>query len=157
MTRPDVLEHATDQPGGGSLRDLRLNTPVELLREGRVAADVSAFDHRSPGFKRLPVKCDRLIDRPDAVTDVDACVPEEMEDGLRGFSRRFQEIPRVAQDHDIDVGVGTQLSPPVSPQREYCYRVHHPRREAIARGPDCLIRHRCEVPACEEPTRTTPM
>jgi len=39
------------------------------------------------------VKSDRLIDRPDAVSDVDARVPEEMEDGLRGVSRRFQKIP----------------------------------------------------------------
>jgi len=65
------------------------------------------------------VKPDRFFNRPDAVPHVDARIPEKMEHRACGGPRLFQEAPRLAQHHDVDVGVRAELTPPVSAEREY--------------------------------------
>lgn len=124
---PEVDRAPVFEPRSAALGDLPgdiiRRPPVEHIashdfEKGRVqvgsAGDQARFEERGADLDVLPGEVHALLHGPHAVPDVEARVPEEIEE-----LRRPLPVGLVAaEEHDVDVGMGVQLSPAVPADRD---------------------------------------
>src|SRR5215813_3729401 len=95
-------------------KDLFFEPVCKLLEQLRVAPQQPRVDHRVARNDILPGHRDAVAQAAHAVSDVETCVPEQVENRfaqLRG-KRGVPAIP--VQKHNVDIRIRSEFTPPVS-------------------------------------------
>ena len=130
---------------------------IETAGQCHIAANHAVFDHRREGANVVVGLGHALAHGPDRLPDLEARIPEHVEQGLDRLGRRVADRV-LGQEQQVDIGKGGELPPAIATQPDQAHgraaavgqRVlnvlehphdHHvgPVREALRGGPAVVI------------------